>query len=289
MHYVEPIIRPPSEAESILLQVTRGCSHNRCTFCGVYKEKRFGFTPDDIIDQDLEYAANHYRGVRRLFLIDGDALIIPQARLMSILERIHSRLPWVRRIATYANAKSICRKTDQELRQLRESGLKVLHMGLESGDDQTLAHVRKYGDSACIVEQGLRARQTGMKLFVTVLLGLGGRARSEVHARETGHALSAIDPEYVGALSLMLLENTPLHDEWRAGDFELPGPDELLRELRTMVAHTDMTLCLFFANHASNYLPLRGRLPREKEQLLATLDAALEHRIPLKPEWLRGL
>lgn len=289
MHYVEPIIRPPSEADSILLQVTTGCSHNTCTFCGVYKNKPFGIKSDANIDADLAEAREHYRHTRRLFLCDGDALIVPQAKLLSILHRIHEQLPWVGRIATYANAKSISRKTEDELRELRQAGLKVLHIGLESGDDTTLAHVRKYGDRAFIIDQGRRAREAGLKLFVTVLLGLGGTERSAIHAEETGRALSEMDPQYVGALSLMLIEGTPLEAECRGGRFTEPTPEQLLRELRIMLAHTDVTLCLFFANHASNYLPIRARLPREKDGTLALIDDALEGKVALREEWMRGL
>jgi radical SAM superfamily enzyme YgiQ (UPF0313 family) len=289
MHYVEPIIRPPSEADSIILQVTTGCSHNKCTFCGVYKQKRFGIKPVETIEQDLSYAARHFGDTTRLFMCDGDVLIVPQPRLLAILERIHEKLPRVGRIATYANAKSIGRKTDEELSQLHRAGVKVVHMGLESGDDETLRRVNKYGDSAFIAAQGRRVREAGMKLFVTVILGLSGTERSRVHAEQTGRALSAMDPTYVGALSLMLLPNTPLHTDWEAGRFVLPEPLQMLRELRVMIEHTDVTLCLFFANHASNYLPLRARLPREKAEALRTLDAAMRGEIGLKPEWLRGL
>lgn len=289
MHYVEPIIRPPSEAGSILLQVTTGCSHNKCTFCGVYKGKRFSFTPDDVIDEDIDFASRHYRDVKRLFLIDGDALILPQARLMRILEDIRDKLPWVARVGTYANAKSIARKSDNELRALRQAGLKVVHMGLESGDDETLRRVRKYGDSAYIVEQGRRVQSAGMKLFVTVLLGLGGTSRGDEHAVATGAALSAMDPSYVGALSLMLLENTPLYGEWQAGTFEEVDPRGLLRELHLLIEHTDVTRCLFFSNHASNHLPIQARLPSQKSEVLAQIDAALRGAVPLRAEWMRGL
>jgi radical SAM superfamily enzyme YgiQ (UPF0313 family) len=289
MHYVEPIIRPPSEADSILLQVTTGCSHNKCTFCGVYKGKKFSFVPESIVDEDIAYAARHFRDVKRLFLIDGDALIIPQARLIGILERVRALLPWVARVGTYANAKAISRKTDEELRQLRAAGLNVVHMGLESGDNEVLRHVCKHGDSAFIVEQGRRVQAAGMKLFVTVLLGLGGTARSESHAIATGKALSAMDPNYVGALSLMLLENTPLFSEWKAGAFTEVDPRGLLHELRLLIAHTDVTRCLFFSNHASNHLPIQARLPSQKQDVLARIDSALSGEVPLRAEWMRGL
>lgn len=289
MHYVDPVIRPPSEADSILLQVTTGCSHNKCTFCGIYKDKPFSIKPDSIIDDDIDCAARTMRHVNRLFLIDGDALIVPQGRLVRLLERIRERLPWVRRIGTYANARSIARKSDTDLRALRELGLKVFHMGLESGDDAVLAHVRKYGTSADIIAQARRARDAGFKLFVTVILGLGGVERSREHAMATGHALSAIDPSYVGALSLMLLENTGLYEECRKGEFEVPAPGQLLEELRSMIEHTSVSACLFFSNHASNHLPIQARLPSQKQAVLDEIDRALRGQLSLRPEWLRGL
>ena len=289
MHYIEPIIRPPSEAGSILLQVTTGCSHNRCTFCGVYKGKPFSFVSPAVVDEDIEYAARHFRDIRRVFLIDGDALILPQARLTQLLRHIRLKLPWVARVGSYANAKALGRKSDAQLRELRELGLKVVHMGLESGDDETLRSVGKHGDSAYIVGQARRVQAAGMKIFVTVLLGLGGTARSEAHAIATGRALSAMDPNYVGALSLMLLENTPLFAACRAGTFVECDPRGLLGELRLLIEHTDVTRCLFFSNHASNYLPIEARLPGQKQQVLARIDAALRGETPLRTEWMRAL
>jgi len=289
MDYIGPIIRPPNEADSILLQVTTGCSHNACSFCGIYKNKPFSIKPDKQIDTDLDYAAKHFPSNRRVFLCDGDALIIPQKHLESILIRIKEKLPRVTRITTYANAKSIARKSDQELRVLRRLGLKQFHIGLESGDDITLQKVKKYGTAAFIIEQCQRAKAAKMKLFVTILLGLGGAERSKIHAELTGKALSQIDPHYVGALSLMMVEESPLYTQWKEGYFTLPSPDAMLRELRTIIANTDVSLCLFFANHASNYLPINARLPREKEKTITRIDQALRGNVPLKPEWLRGL
>jgi radical SAM superfamily enzyme YgiQ (UPF0313 family) len=289
MHYEGNIIRPPSEANSILLQVTVGCSHNKCTFCGVYKDERFAVKNDEVIREDIHYAAEHYRDRNRLFLCDGDPLIMPQIRLLPILKEIRERLPWVIRVTTYANAKSIKRKSHEELVELREHGLRIIHMGLESGDDDTLGRVGKYGDSKAIVEQGLRAKEADIKLFVTVILGLGGVERSEVHAVETGRALTAMNPEYVGALSLMLMPEAPIYDAWKEGELQVPDAMGLLRELRTMIANTELRPGYFYANHASNYLPIRARLPRDKQATLEVIDRALAGEVALKPEWMRGL
>lgn len=288
MHYEGMIIRPPSEANSILLQVTLGCSHNKCTFCGAYKEKRFTIKDDATIDADIDYASKNFHFLRRLFLIDGDALIIPQARLVRILTRIREKMPWIQRVGIYANAKGILRKTPEELAQLRELGLGIVYYGLESGDEQVLRDVNKGHTPDRMIEAGQKIRESGMKLSVMVILGLAGRERSMEHARATGAALSAIDPNYVGVLTLMLYPNTPLTRQVREGNFELIDPQEMLGELREMLLHTNMTRGLFFSNHASNYLPLKLRMPADKEKALAALDNALNGQVPLKPEWMRG-
>jgi radical SAM superfamily enzyme YgiQ (UPF0313 family) len=289
MHYEGNIIRPPSEANSILLQVTVGCSRNKCTFCGTYRGERFRIKSDDIIDADIEFAAQHCQRQRRVFLCDGDALIIPQKRLLRILQAIAEKLPWVTRVGAYANAKSLKMKSDAELQALKKNGLGILYMGLETGDDETLEKINKGADAETMISMGRKAGANGFKLSITVLLGIAGRERSQIHARETGRVLTAIDPDYVGALSLMLIPGTPLDDDCRQGLFTLIEPVEMLAELRTMIAHTDLTSGLFHANHASNYLPIRARMPKDKKATLALIDQALEGRIELKPEYLRAL
>lgn len=289
MHYEGNIIRPPSEAHSILLQVTVGCSHNKCTFCGAYKGERFKIKPDDVILADIDFAARYARHQRRVFICDGDALIVPQARLAAILAEIRRRLPWVERVGVYANTKGLAMKTPEQLAELRALGLGIAYMGLESGDDETLRAVRKGADGRRMIEMGRKARAAGIRLSITVLLGLAGVRRSREHAEATGRVLTAIDPEYVGALSLMLIPGTSLHEDARQGRFEMPDPPGLLAELRTMIASTDLSDGLFHANHASNYLPIRARLPGDKARTLALIDDALAGRVPLKPEYLRAL
>jgi radical SAM superfamily enzyme YgiQ (UPF0313 family) len=289
MHYEGNIIRPPSEANSILLQVTVGCSHNKCAFCGTYRGERFKIKPDEIIMADIAFAAQYCKRQRRVFLCDGDALIIPQKRLLTILQAIRAQLPWVTRIGSYANTKSISMKGDEELKTLHDNGLGILYMGLESGDDQTLKAINKGADAERMIAMGRKAKQAGFKISVTVILGVAGRERSEAHAQATGRVLTQIDPDYVGALSLMLVPNTPMYEDYRTGRFPLLGPDEMLRELRTIFAETHLTQGLFHANHASNYLPIRARLPRDREAVLALIDKALAGRVALKPEWMRGL
>jgi radical SAM superfamily enzyme YgiQ (UPF0313 family) len=289
MDYQGIIIRPPSEANSIILQVTVGCSHNKCTFCGTYKDVRFGIKPESVIQQDIEFAARYCRRQRRVFLTNGDALILPQARLLKLLKTIRERLPWVTRIGMYGNAKSIRTKTLKDLIALRERGLGIVYMGLETGDDVTLKKVRKGVRADTIIKMGQRVIDAGIKLSVTVLLGLAGPERSDVHAEATGRALSAMDPDYVGALSLMLLPNTPLGRDYAEGRFRLVSPMEMLRELKTMIAHTDLSGGLFYANHASNYLPIKARLPRDKQATVNLIDQALRGDVPLRPEFMRAL
>lgn len=289
MHYEGNIIRPPSEANSILLQVTVGCSRNKCRFCVTYRGERFKIKSDDIIMADIGFAAQYCRRQRRVFLCDGDALIIPQKRLMKILTAIKEQLPWVTRVGAYANAKSLGLKTAEELALLNQNGLGILYMGLETGDDLTLKNINKGADSKKMIAMGKKARAAGIKLSITVLNGIAGRERSDIHARETGRVLSAIDPEYVGALSLMLVPGAPLYDDYKAGRFPLLEPKEMLAELRTMIEHTHLTRGQFHANHASNYLPIRARLPKEKERTLHLIDEAIKGKIALKPEYLRGL
>jgi len=289
MDYQGIIIRPPSEANSIILQVTVGCSHNKCTFCGTYKGVRFRIKPESVVEKDIEFAARYCRRQRRLFLTDGDALILPQKRLHKLLKTIRKRLPWVTRVGVYGNAKSIQTKTLEDLVALREQGLGIVYLGLETGDDVTLKKIRKGVRADTIVKMGQRVIAAGIKLSVTVLLGLAGPERSDVHAEATGRALSAMDPDYVGALSLMLLPNTPLGRDFEEGRFRLVSPMEMLSELKTMIAHTDLSGGLFYANHASNYLPIKARLPRDKEAAVSLIDQALGGTVPLKPEFMRAL
>jgi len=289
MHYEGNCIRPPSEAMSILLQVTAGCSHNRCTFCGAYRDKRFRIKEDSTIMSDIRFASRHMRHQDRLFLMDGDALIIPQKRLLWILEQIEANLPWVKRVGVYANAKSISMKSPEELEELVKHRLKILYLGIESGDDRVLASVRKGASADDMVQAGRKAISAGMKLSVTVLLGLAGSSGSLEHARATGEVLSRMDPDYIGALTVMLIPGTPLHDDYISGEFQLPSQRELLLELREMIAHTDLSRGLFFSNHASNYLPVKARLPAGKGQALELIDRALDGNVHLKPEWMRAL
>ncbi len=289
MHYEGNCIRPPSEADSILLQVTVGCSHNKCTFCGTYREKHFRIKDEEMILEDILFAAKHLKNEDRIFLMDGDALIIPQKRLLGILEQIRENLPWVKRVGAYANAKSIKLKSPAELKELREMNLGILHYGVETGADDIRTAIAKGSTAEVCIEMGRRVKEAGIELSVTVLLGIGGKDKSLEHAQATGKLLSAMDPNFVGALTVMFIPGTPLYEDYVQGKFLLPDEGGLLRELREMLTHTNLTRGYFFSNHASNYLPIKAKLPSGKKKALDLIDAALKGNVALRPEWMRGL
>ena len=288
MHYEGNCIRPPPEAYSILLQVTLGCSHNRCTFCGTYKDKPFRIKDDKVILSDILFASKYMKNQDRVFLMDGDALIIPQKRLVWILDRIHERLPWVKGTGSYANTKSISRKSSGELSDLRKKGLDRIYLGVESGDDEIRKRIQKGSTAQQCLEMGRKIREAGMRLTATVLLGIGGREKSLTHAKATGELLSAMDPDHVAALTVIPIPGTPFWDELETGEVDLPDALGMLREMREMLAHTDLSDGVFASNHASNYLPVRVQLPAGKQEALEVIDAALRGEIGLKPEWMRA-
>jgi radical SAM superfamily enzyme YgiQ (UPF0313 family) len=290
MKYEGLIIRPPSEAYSLLLQVTTGCSHNKCTFCPTYRDKKFRIKSREEILEDLE-EASHFRRVKRVFLCDGDALIIPQPRLLDILALIRRHLPGIERVSTYANAKSILRKTAKDLLALKEAGLKMVYLGVETGSAALLEKIHKGVGVEQMVDAGRRIKNSGILLSVTVLLGIGGRAHSIEHATETAKILTRIDPDFTGALTVMVVPGTPLYEDMQAGRFQLPDSFGFLTELGTMIARSQFTDCFFTSNHASNYLPIRARLPQEKEETVRMIQEVIQRgdRGLLRPESLRAL
>ena len=285
-------IRQPSEANSLLLPVMIGCSHNECTFCVTYKGQKFHIRPFADIKKDIDQIARHYgRSVRKIFLENGDALVLSQFSLVRVLEYINKSFPNREWIGTYANAISVLRKSVDDLKQLRELGLSLIYLGIESGDDEVLKRICKGSTHAEMVEAGRRIKAAGITLSLTVLLGIGGEDLSERHAVATGKIISEIDPDFAGALTVIVCEGTPLYDEMQAGKFKLITPMQSLQELRTILANTNCTSCFFTSNHASNYLPLKLKLPEEKEEGLRILDEVLagSDRYHLRPEGLRAL
>jgi len=264
--YEGVVIRPPNEADSLILQYTIGCSHNRCIFCPAYKQKLFRIRSLSEMKQDVRSCLPACADTRRIFLADGNALAAPLQDLLPLFSLLRSSFPGLRRIGMYANAQSILEKSAEDLQRLREAGLGILYLGVESGDDELLAWMKKGATAADMIEAGRRVGDSGIKLSITVLLGIGGTNRSREHAQATGKLLSAIDPEYVGALTTMVVKGTPLYDLEQQGGFSLPSPFEILSELAELLSHTRMTRGLFFANHASNYLPVRVRMPAERNK-----------------------
>jgi len=289
MKYEGMIFRPPSEADSLILQVTVGCSYNRCTFCAAYQGKRFRIKSLEEIKEDVDEVSSYK--IRRVFLADGDALSIPQKGLIQILSYLHAKLKGLERVGIYANAKDILRKDVEELKALKDLGLGILYLGLESGDPEVLKRIKKNATVDQLIRAGKRVKESGMALSVTVILGIGGVNGSQAHAVETGKVLSEMDPDYVGALSLMIVPGTPIAKEIETGTLVLPTPFALIQELETMIANCQFTHCFFASNHASNYLPLRIQMPEEKEEALMRIREVLRRKDPdlLRPEYLRAL
>ncbi len=283
------IFRPPSEADSLILQVTVGCSYNRCTFCSAYQGKRFRIKSFEEIKQDID-EMSPYR-IQKVFLADGDALVIPQKDLLRIVSYLREKLRGLERVGIYANAKDVLRKSVEELRALKDLGVGILYLGLESGDPEILKRIKKNATVDELIRAGKRVKESGILLSVTVILGLGGVERSQVHAAETGKVLSEMDPDYVGALSLMVVPGTPIEKEIETGKLRLPTAFGLIQELEMMIANGQFTHCFFASNHASNYLPLRIRMPEQKEEALKRIREVLRRKDPdlLRPEYLRAL
>ena len=273
----------------MILQVTTGCSHNRCTFCGAYLDKPFAIKPWQQIEADLDFAAAWCRRQTTLFLADGDALALPHTHLLTLLGRIREKLPWVRRVSAYATCQNIAATSDSHLLEYRSLGLGRLYMGLESGHDPTLKAIAKGVDSSQMIVAGQRVRAAGIFLSVTCLLGIAGTDHSQDHALATASALNRMQPHQIAVLTLMVLANTPLYRLQANGRFTLPDSGQLLRELFSMVAALEPFRTQFHANHASNYLALSGRLTKDRHTILAAIDRALAGQMALRPDQSRRL
>jgi radical SAM superfamily enzyme YgiQ (UPF0313 family) len=290
MRYEEPIFRPPSEANSYILQATVGCSWNACTYCDMYRSKRFRIRPLEETLEDIRMAqATFGQRVDKVFVADGDALVMGLEHWRPILDACRDAFPRLRRVSAYATAINLLDKSVEELEQLRELGLGLLYIGPESGDDATLKRIAKGATFDDHVRAAGRAHAAGMKLSAIFLLGAGGIERSEAHAAASAELTGAMDPRFVSLLTLTVIPGTPIAKLQDRGRFTLPTVEGMLRELRTFIAEAHPRDAIFRTNHASNYLPLAGRLPRDRERLVGMLDAALSGEIPLRPEWTRGL
>lgn len=288
MNYLGTIIRPPSEARSIILQVSLGCSHNACTFCGAYIKKRFTAKDERTIFADILFAANAFPHQNTVFLSDGDALALPFSLLEQILQAIKKHLPWVKRVNSYTSASALLEKSDKELEMLHSLGLKRLYLGVETGAEEILRFINKGVTAAQMITAGQKAVSAGFFLSTSVILGLAQENALDC-AKKTGELLSTIKPHHIAALSLMLIEGTVLFQKESQKAFTVAEPSDILRELKCLIEYITIDRVQFHANHASNHLALSGKLPRDREKILTSIDKALLGELPLMPEYMRSL
>jgi radical SAM superfamily enzyme YgiQ (UPF0313 family) len=292
IRYAEPLFRPPSEAESLILQATLGCSYNECTFCGMYRTKRFRVRPLDELRAEIAWAAERAgEHVRKVFLADGDALVAKASFLGELLDELRAAFPSLRRVSCYASPQALQVRSVEEMADLRARGLSLYYLGIESGHDQVLADLAKGVDAAEMIRVARKAHEADVQLSTMILLGAGGRALSREHAVESARVVSAIDPRFVSTLVMTPVEGTPLMEAAQRGEVDELSPIELAAELRTFLADLELSGSIFRSNHASNYLALAGTLPKDKQRLVAGLDAVLERpeAARFRPKWLRGL
>ncbi|OPX92904.1 MAG: coproporphyrinogen III oxidase [Pelotomaculum sp. PtaB.Bin104] len=288
-YLVPPVYRPPSEAASLIFQVTLGCSHNACSFCVSYKGKRFRVKTWEEIEADINAAKEYYRNITRVFLADGNAMVAETGLLLKVLEKLYHDFPYLERVGIYARASDFLSKKPEDLKKLREAGITLAYLGLESGDDRILKMIHKGSTAAEIIDGGRKAMEAGLPLSVTVIIGVGGPEMSEEHAIATAKAASAINPAYLSALTMLIPENSFMDRKVRKGEFKLLTPEQTLQELRVMLENMTLANCVFRSNHASNYLPLKGVLNQDREKLLALIQRALAHPELLRPEFMRAL
>jgi len=289
MEYSLPLYRPPSEAYSLIFQVTLGCSHNRCAFCTMYRRKKFRIRPWEELKTDILEMALAYRAARRIFLADGDALVIETDYLIQILNFLYEKFPFLQRVSAYANPGNLLEKSSEELQRIRQAGLQLLYFGIETGDDDLLIKIRKGANSSELITSAKKAIAAGFLLSATIILGLGGKKGSITHAKETARVCSAINPHYLSALTLMIEKDNRYFFRCVGEDWEMMDKLEILQELRLMVENFQLDNCVFRSNHASNYLPIKATLNQDKEELLRNIDWALANPHQLRPEFLRAL
>jgi len=289
--YEGNVIRPPSEGKSLILQITTGCSHNKCHFCGAYPQK-FSIKSLNRIEKDIQILAEQTdRTRRRLFLADGNALILPTDKLVKIMTLVRESFPKMRRVGSYSNAKDVLKKTTSELKQLREAGLSTVYIGLESGDNAVLKEMNKDSTVEETIEAVLKLNKVDIKTSVMALLGLAGnnKEKSQQHAIATAKAINAMNPRFFSLLTVMLIPGTPLYTREQKGTFKLPSPNETLEELLIILQNLQLKRTVFRANHASNFLALAGTLNKDRKRLIEETKMALTGKTSLKPEFLRGL
>lgn len=288
MNYEGVLYRPPSEARSLIIQATVGCAHNGCTFCSMYKDKKFRIKKIEDILKEIEASAQIYGSMEKIFIADGDAMIMKTEDQVSILDKIREYYPRCKRVGIYATPKALMMKSSEELIRLREKGIGIVYMGIESGDDETLKAINKGATADEIVQAGRKVKDAGIALSVTLISSIAGKEKSEQHAVKSAEIVSLINPQYTSFLTLMLENNTPLYDDYLSGNFRMLSEEEIMKEIRLFLENVDAPGCIFRANHASNYVALAGTLNEDKERLISEIDEALREQ-DFKPEYLRGL
>ncbi len=289
MRYTGKLFRPPSEAFSLIIQVTLGCTHNKCTFCCMYDDKNFIVRPLQDVIADFYLARKAYPNVEKIFLADGDALAAPTYYLNQLLKEIRQLFPECKRVSAYASARNILNKNYKELEQLQASGLNLLYLGLESGSDLILERINKGVTSQEVIQACKQVSDAGIKTSITVISGLGGKELWQEHALATGKVLSAIDPNYIGLLTLMVADGTEIAREIEKGQLVLLDPFEIAEETKLILENLEVTNCVFRSNHASNYLVLKGDLPKDRKRLINQIEQAIAMGNGFKPEHMRGL
>jgi len=290
MRYEGNVFRPPSEAYSLLVQVTIGCTHNKCTFCSMYKDKKFRVRDLNEVLEDLQWAREHYRRVERIFLCDGDALALKNSKLMPILEFIEKNFPECERVTSYGRATDVLRKSEEEMKALFEAGLSMIYLGAESGSDKVLKDICKGETRQQLIDGVRKIEASGMQASVTFISGLAGKDGWEDHAVQTGTMISEMEPSYVGLLTLMIDPDVPMAREIQSGRMKLLSPEEVMAETLLMLKNTSVSRkCVFRSNHASNYVSLRGTLPEDKDRMMALVRKAMENHDMFKDERFRAL
>ncbi|MCI7796369.1 MAG: B12-binding domain-containing radical SAM protein [Lachnospiraceae bacterium] len=290
MKYEGTLYRPPSEAYSLIIQVTIGCAHNQCTFCNMYREKKFRVRTKEEIMRDLDecYAVYGTR-VRRVFFADGDALVVKTDLLLELLAYVHEKFPYVERISSYGTAKDVLKKSEEDLKALAAAGLELIYIGAESGDDRVLEHIKKDVTAADIIAAGQKLKRCGLKTSVTLISGLGGRKGIREHAVRSAELITGMNPEYASFLTLRLYEGTKMNEEVKRGEMELITPDEIVEEMELFLSHVDSPGTIFRTNHASNYVVLAGTLNEDIPAMMAQLEEAKEEQRYRLEEWRRHI
>lgn len=287
MQYYGNVFRPPSEARSLIIQVTLGCAHNDCTFCYMYKDAPFVIRKVEDIKKDLREVSSYSPFIERIFLADGDALVVKTQELLEILEAIKTYYPHVERVSAYATAQDINRKSIEELQSLYDNGLKMLYIGFETGDEEILKDIKKGVTYEEYVSAMEKCRQVGFLTSITIIAGLGGKEKWRQNALGTAKLISATKPDYVSYLTMRIYRNTPLYEDYKTGKFQMPEPGDILREMKLFLEHVDSQGTVFRSNHASNYLLLAGTLNEDREDMIAAIDRTIQKQ-SYRPDVLRG-